>query len=249
MTDKTPSALITRPYPEAYRTMDYLTENNIHSIIEPMINIEPIDNFATKWQEIPLDNIQAIITTSKNGVRALASVCKHKHITIYTVGDGSKETAENIGFDNVISASGSANDLYNVILERHNPEDGGLVYVSGDIVSVDLTTQLQDKNFLIHHVTAYQAKPVTIISPALQHHLINRDIDIALFFSEQTAKIFEKLIIQNNLETYTNNVSAFCLSEKIEHSLQRTKWLSIYTANKPNQSSLLDMVYNFHATL
>ena len=101
-----PLALLTRPRTDSEALSVLLRKWGVRSLIEPVIEILPLAE--TKLPE--LNDMQALLITSANGVRALVSLLgpppEARHIPLLVVGPASAEAARKAGFDNVQTAGG-----------------------------------------------------------------------------------------------------------------------------------------------
>ena len=93
--------LITRPGEDGTALAEILRARGIESVIEPLLSIKYLDG-----PELKLENIQALLLTSANGVRALARRTDRRDIPVYAVGDATAMTARKAGFIQVHSAAG-----------------------------------------------------------------------------------------------------------------------------------------------
>ena len=110
----------------------------------PLLSIDKIN-----YDEIDFSNYRGIIFTSANAVKFLNLNQIDKNIVCFCVGNATEKKARETGFQNVITAEGSVNNLKEVILQNFNQKDGKLIYVSGEIVSSDLDQQLIKEGYKI----------------------------------------------------------------------------------------------------
>ena len=78
--------LITRPIEDAKPLADALNERGVEVLIEPLLEIKQFDNVV-----IELAEVQALLFTSANGVRAFAALTPRRDLKAFTVGDGSAD--------------------------------------------------------------------------------------------------------------------------------------------------------------
>ena len=78
-----------------------------------------------------------------------------KKILCFCVGDATEKKARSVGFQNVITAEGNVENLKELILQNFDKKNGKLIYVSGDIVSVDLEQQLLKEGYNIKRIVNY----------------------------------------------------------------------------------------------
>src|SRR3954471_22035428 len=127
--------LITRPEREAAALAEALAGRGHQAVIAPLFRLQvlhpPADFAAT------LAACQAILVTSANGARALAEASEQRSKPVFAVGDTTAATAEGLGFTNVVSASGDAAALSDLVRQRLDPAAGPLLHVSGADVAAE----------------------------------------------------------------------------------------------------------------
>src|SRR5581483_2853796 len=92
-------ALVTRPKAEAAELAAALARRGIAAVVEPLIEIRPLDLPAPS-----LAGVQAVLCTSANGVGALAAAVAERAIPVFAVGDATAARARQQGFRQVESA-------------------------------------------------------------------------------------------------------------------------------------------------
>src|SRR5690242_8563680 len=122
-------ALVTRPRAEAVALAEALDRRGIEAIIEPLLDIHYRDAPAPD-----LADVQALLCTSANGVRALARRSRERGIALFAVGEATAARARAEGFAQVESARGDINDLARLARERLCPQHGRLLHIAGSDV-------------------------------------------------------------------------------------------------------------------
>jgi len=234
--------IITRPVEDAEKLAETLSKLGHNPIIEPILNIYFLQSASLELKEKLGKKPQAILLTSANGARALASMTEERKIKIITVGDASAEEAKNLGFKNVTSAGGDVNSLADYVEKNCKKTDGWLLHVAGSVLAGDLQTILKNKGFIIDRVVAYEAEPAHSFSLATKSALINCELDSVLFYSPRTAKIFTELANNSKIAYLLKNTRALCLSEAVAAELEKDKWSKIMVASEPKQESLLSLI-------
>lgn len=237
-----PLALLTRPRPDSEILAELLRAKGVASLIEPVIEIEPLDGAALP----DLDNMQALLLTSANGVRALAALLgpppEARHIPLLAVGAASAEAAREAGFEKVESAGGDARALATLATARLDPAEGPLLHVAGSAVAGDLAVELKGRGFDIRRERIYQARPSAQLSPAARRALTDGNIDMVLFFSPRSARAFVKLTRAAAIDSALAQVTAICLSAAVAQQAGEVTWRRIRTASEPEQAALLEQV-------
>jgi uroporphyrinogen-III synthase len=230
-------ALVTRPRQEAESLAQALAARGVEALIEPMIEI----HFHSP-QNLELAGVQAILCTSANGVRALASATGERGVPVFAVGDATAACARVEGFTAVESAAGDAGDLARLAASRLRPEGGRLLHIAGDVVADNLTEALDKQQFTIERRALYEARPVTELSPKTLNALRGGDLRFALFFSPRTTAIFVRLANIAGVTKYCAAITALSISPAADAALASVAWLDRRSAERPNQPALLDML-------
>lgn len=231
-------ALITRPREDAAALAAALNLRGIPSVIAPMMQTE----FLSAEIESDLISAQAVLFTSRNGVRAFVRVSDRRDQQIYAVGDSTAALAIENGFTNVKSANGDSKDLATLVKDRLRPQDGPLIHISGKTVAGDLSGILSVAGFQVARRALYQAKPIIALSADVVAAIRSGEIKYALFFSPRTARIFSDLLKSADLTEHCRDIEAFCLSKAIGSELQRKYWKEQRTATEPTMESLLKII-------
>ena len=142
--------LITRPEPDAAALGAALATKGIDSLIEPMLSIRPVAG-AT----IELTDIQGLLFTSANGIRAFASLTPAQSLTparqlpVFAVGDATAAAARTAGFETVSAADGDVTGLAEMVRRRVDPAAGGLLHIAGSAVAGDLSGTLEADGYRV----------------------------------------------------------------------------------------------------
>ncbi|HCR37503.1 MAG TPA: hypothetical protein DIU37_05075, partial [Opitutae bacterium] len=192
--------------------------------------------------ESDLVSAQAVLFTSRNGVRAFVRVSDGRDQQIYAVGDSTATLAIENGFTNVKSANGDSKDLATLVKDRLRPQDGPLIHISGKTVAGDLSGILSVAGFQVARRALYQAKPISALSADVVAAIRNGEIKYVLFFSPRTARIFSDLFESADLTEHCRDIEAICLSKAMRAELQRKYWKEQRTATEPTMESLLKII-------
>jgi len=229
--------LVTRPVQDAEPLLAALRARGIEATAEPLLDIE-----FKRGADLELDDVQAILATSANGVRAFAAAETRRDLPLYAVGDASAQAAREAGFDRVESASGDVLALAGLVAARLDPEAGALLHVAGTQLAGDLGGALKAKGFVYRRAVLYEANPATKLSPEALRAFRKETLDGVLFFSPRTAEIFVTLARKARLVRFCGNMTAFCLSPAVAEQARQIAWREIAVANAPEQDSLLALI-------
>jgi uroporphyrinogen-III synthase len=228
--------LVTRPEEDARSLVAALEARGHEALVEPMLTIAPAEG-----AESPLDltDIQALVFTSANGVRAFARLSEARNLPVFAVGDASAEAARAVGFETVESAGGDVADLARLLIARLDPEDGALYQAAASRLAGDLLGALGEAGFTLRRAVLYEARPVADLSGTLRWELASGGLDAATFFSPRTAGTFVGLVEKLGLGETCAEVTALAFSEAVAAKLRALAWREVLVAERPNQEALL----------
>lgn len=237
-------ALLTRPYEESKSFAIKLKELGVESIIEPLLSIELItdENIIT---DLKCNESQTIIFTSKNAVNGLMNLKLSGSLLakqVLAIGSKTAAIARAAGFKNIINIDANGEKMIEYILSNFSPKQGNIIYVSGDIVAIDLENILRQNGFTVTRLIVYRSIAVNKFSKETENLLKENKISFVIFFSQRTARIFSDLVKLSSLQDTVKTVKAFVLSKNIALSLAELKWQEIFTANAPNENSMIDII-------
>jgi uroporphyrinogen-III synthase len=230
-------ALVTRPQEEALSLAAALADRGIDAVIEPMMEVHYRTAAAPD-----LANVQAVLCTSANGVRALARISRERDRPLLAVGDATASRARAEGFTNVASAGGDIADLVRLAAVRLPPKGGRLLHIAGEVVAGDLSGALRAQGFSAERIVLYDARPVATLSESAIRALCSGKIDFAVFFSPRTAAIFVKLANDAGLADCCRTITAFSISPAADAALTTLSWCDRHVAERPSQGALLDQL-------
>ena len=225
--------LITRHQQAAKSLENDLKALGFITLLEPLISIEFLKC------SIRFENINAVLVTSGNAARALAMATKERNIQIYAVGDATALVLKKQGFLSVASAKGNSIDLLDLVTGCVDPEEGRLLYVSGEEIADDFSKHLIKRGFSFERAVLYRALAANCFSEGVLESLQNNGINVILFFSPRTAEIFVKLIVKFGLTESCSTMSAVCLSKAVACKANHLKWHKVAIAKKPDQVSMI----------
>jgi uroporphyrinogen-III synthase len=215
--------LITRPTEDAEATAEILRARGHEPVLAPLLDIRFREGVS-----IPAE-AHAIVATSANGVRALASNTPRRDMHVFAVGAQTADAARRAGFSGVQSADGDASDLAQLVMRTAAKQDV-LLHAAGSETRGDLSATLRREGFDVRPLTLYDAVAATDLACDLTA------IQAALFYSPRTAAIFTGLAKQ------TGEILACCISVSAADALAPLRFREIRVAQRPNQESLLALL-------
>lgn len=226
--------LITRPEREATALATALAERGHASVIAPLFGLaflHPPPEFAAS-----LASCQAVLLTSANGARALAEANEQRSKPVFAVGDTTAATAEGLGFAHVVSASGDAVALAELVRQRLNPANGPLVHASG----VDVAGEPDLPGFEVKRFPLYEAREAASLPDSARAALQARAVDAATFFSPRASALFARLVNDAGLADACRPVIAIAISPAAAEPLKGLPFKSVRAAERPTRQAVLD---------
>ena len=200
----------------------------------PLLNIEKID-----YEQINYSDYKGIIFTSANAVRHLDHKNIDKNLLCFCVGSATEKKARSTGFQNIIAAEGNVENLKELILQNFNQKDGQLIYISGEMISVDLDQQLTNEGYSVKRIVNYK----TIYNQKFDNNFVKELMlkipDMVYIYSQNSALSFLNFIKINQSESLWMNTNLMCIGEKTSSILNEIKWKKIFLFNPGEEEFLL----------
>ncbi len=161
----------------------------------PLINIEKVN-----YEEIKFSEYGGIIFTSANAVKYLDQNNIDKNIKCFCVGNLTEKKARSSGFQNTIAAEGNVSNLKELILQTYETKSKKLLYVSGEIISVDLDQQLMKEGYGIKRVINYRVKHNQKFNESFVKDLKLNMPDMVYIYSQNSAQSFLSFVKNHQFE-------------------------------------------------
>jgi uroporphyrinogen-III synthase len=231
--------LITRPEPDATRQAELLAARGHEPILAPLLNIESI-------ADVPLEltGAQALIVTSRNTLRALAShpdLAAARSLPLFAVGEITAKAAAELGFRKVTAGPGTGAELSRLIADALEPNKGALVHLAGEMVAVDLKSALEAKGFTVKQPVLYRAVPATRLPESVLTLLNAGKLDGVVLMSPRTAAIFAALVARHDAVTQASRLDCYCLSAAVAQAVEPLKARAIVAA-RPREEDVLALI-------
>lgn len=230
--------LVTRPEPDNERTATALRAMGHDVVLAPMLRIEFVRD-----AELGAPPWAGILLTSANGERALSAHARRAELLalpVLTVGGTTAEAARHAGFTDVTSADGSADELVPLAVRRFAGTRLPLLYVAGDMRSVDLEGVLSAEGIPVRTVVAYKAAPAAEFPKEARTGLEQQRVDGVLHFSRRSVETY--LALSSDFAEQALAPVQFCLSEGIAEPLRSAGGSQIMIAAHPDERNLLACV-------
>ena len=200
----------------------------------PLLRIEKVN-----YKKIYFSDYKAIIFTSANAIKFLDTKKIDKKILCFCVGSVTESKAKASGFQNVISAEGNVSNLKELVLQNLSPQNGKLIYVSGEIIAFDLDIQLAKEGYNIERIISYRADHNEKFDEIFVEKLKNDLPDIVYVYSQNSALSLLKFIKIYQFENLWINTNLMCIGEKTSAILNEIKWKKIFLFNPGEEEFLL----------
>ena len=227
-------ALVTRPLPDAWRTAEALEARGVSAVVEPMLRIQYLSAAA-----LDLADVQALLFTSANAVRAFAATSPERRLPAFAAGDATARQARAAGFLRVESAAGDARALAGLAAARCDPSAGTLLHASGEYVAGRLAGRLAEAGFTVRQEALYRTRAAESFSPRLVEKLVGGCLAFALFFSPRTAAVFARLALRSGVRDSCRSVHACVLSEAVGRALEGVAWREVRVAGRPDHEAMM----------
>lgn len=230
--------LITRPRESAAALANRLQELGHHVTIAPLIHLMPVPKHLLKLP--PPSFFEAIVTTSQQAIHCLARLTSQRRFPLWCVGDESARIAQELGFQTIHTAEGTAENLVAKLLKTLVlPLQKPLLHASGDVIRVNVAEALQAKGIPAQRIVVYKTEEVVTLPSEIQDALKGNKLDATLFYSPRTARIFRNLCQSARLDQCCASLAALCLSEGVAAEIRPLPWKTIQIAKKTSTDDLL----------
>jgi uroporphyrinogen-III synthase len=200
----------------------------------PLLNVDRLDH-----EQINFSDFKGIIFTSANAIKFLNLKKIDKNFLCFCVGNATEKKARSVGFQNVIAAEGNVENLKELILQNFNKKDGKLIYVSGELISIDLDHQLIREGYNIKRIVNYRTTHNQKFDESFVEELKLKIPDMVYIYSQNSASSFLNFIKIYQSETLWMNTNLMCIGEKTSSILNEIKWKKIFLFNSGEEEFLL----------
>lgn len=229
--------LVTRPMEDGEEIAARLAEMGHQALLAPLLAVRFHDGPLLEDSEPDLAEVQAILATSANGIRALARRTARRDFSIFAVGPQTADEARRCGFIEIKNADGDAKALAEAAT-RWASRKGVLLHVCGEDAPGTLAENLSLRGFKVRRCVLYAIEPATQLSPEVIIALKAGALDAAMFFSPRSARIFG--VLADGLPT--ENLAALCISQATAQALISLSFARVAVAARPNQAAMLALV-------
>lgn len=231
---------VTRPMPDAERQAEALRERGHEVLVEPLLRVEFLDSGA-----LSLDGVQALIATSRNGLRALArndALTQAKTLPLFAVGPATAAMGNALGFGEVIEGDGTAAALVPVIAKKCDVQGGTLLHLAGERLAADLKGDLEGLGFTVLQPRLYRTVEAQSFSREMERAITSGALDGVLLMSPATARTWARLVLGSKFSRGGAAIRYFCLSQSVADGLAKLGEAETLVAETPQEDRLLALV-------
>lgn len=229
--------LLTRPLEDSQRTAQELARRGHQALIAPLFEITYLDG-----PELPLDNVQAILATSGNGVRAFARRALQREIPLFAVGTHTAAAAKQEGFHDIYNAEGDAAALAAVVRARLSAQSGALFHAAGTNASPAFSAALAQEGFEFRTSVLYDIVEAPELPDAAAEALRANTLDAVLVYSPRSARLFADCVKRAGLALSCQRLLFCSISREAAGPLRDLPLAELCIAERPDQASLLDLL-------
>ncbi|MFT6106137.1 MAG: uroporphyrinogen-III synthase [Rickettsiales bacterium] len=208
--------LLTRPQKSSSHIAKNLAKENITYIIQPLFSIVETSDI----QPLKIE-LQAVLITSSSAIFALKKMAIKPDVLILAVGQKTASEIKRLGYKNVIKSNNSASSLFDLSLKITSNNKGLILYLSGKKITLDLAKELRNKNFEAKRIIVYETKEIDEFEDRTIYRIKNNNISEVWIYSQNTLRIFFKLLKKHNLLEYLSILEISCFSDKIAKLAQK----------------------------
>ena len=230
--------LNTRPQDDAGLLTERLIALGREVVCEPLLEMHfPSIEAPTS------DSMQAVLFTSRNGVRAFARASDNRSILAFCVGDSTAALAREFGFERVESAGGDVSKLVDLVASDARPDAGTLIHIAGSVSAGNLVGELQSKGFICQRTVMYESRERQRFSTRTIEFMQHSALSEVVLFSPRSARTFVKLTEYDDLAHRCSEITAFCLSPAVADVIEKLGWREMKIASEPSLESLLTLFH------
>ena len=200
----------------------------------PLLTIEKKNH-----EKINFSDYGAIIFTSANALKFLDLNGLDKNILCFCVGEITEKKVRGVGFQNTITAEGNVLNLKELIIQNYASKNKPILYISGEIISVDLDHHLLNEGYNVKRIINYRSSQNEKFDENFIRELKANMPDIVYVYSQNSASSFVNFIKIYQTENLWMNTNLMCIGEKTSSILNEIKWKKIFLFNPGEEEFLL----------
>lgn len=232
--------LVTRPEADAILQGQALMRSGHTPFLAPVLDIEYLD-----VGPLPFSEVQALIATSRNGLRALVEVDQVRNavvVPLVAIGEATGELAHELNFQQVHVGGGTAESLIATVEQTCVQDRGPLLHLAGEHLAFDLKSELEKRGYSVLQPILYRTVSVGTMSDDAQNAITSGGLDGVILMSPRTARIYAGLIQFHGFEEHVRDLNHYCLSETVAEGIASLGCDNVLVAPAPRQDDLLALI-------
>lgn len=238
--------IVTRPHLSGHRTAERLRQRGHEPVVLPLTAPTHDVLAAGRALEKPYG---ALAITSAEAVRALSKLedglDPHRAAMLFTVGKVTAAAARDAGFTAAHSADGSGVELAALIADhfaRHGTPADPILYLAGRPRATGFERALAETAIAFRTVECYHMLPIDHDPDDLRQTLVERPVDVVLFYSRENVERFFSLPVFLRDQAALSRTRFLCLSRNIANAVPPQFDTQIGVAASPEEDDLLYLV-------
>ena len=228
--------LVTRPQESTGRFARDLEAAGHQALISPVIRIE-----GTGFV-IPDERFDGIIATSAHAFEILqaedTALSHLRALPLYAVGERTAAAARSKNFSNIACVRENSTSLASFILDQL-PASSNLLYLAGENRKPALESELNGAGHQVIAVAVYRAAAMAELSSEAITSIRTGEIGAIVHFSQRSAQIFTRLVIQAGITGESRDILHICLSADVQAGLADLAPVKSAVAAIPGSSALI----------
>jgi len=230
--------LVTRPEPDAVETAERLELLGHQALLSPLLRIV----FCTPPADVA--DPAAIILTSRNGARALATWPQARgwlDRPLLVVGYASADIVRRAGFRDIRIAGGNAAALAHLLMSQFDKDVGPILYPAARDRAGSLASDLALSGYSVDLVEAYRAEIAERLDPGIRVAIMSSSVDGALYYSYRTALAFRAIAEREGIVDRLLTMMHFAISNRVAVPF-RDLGADVRVAHNPDEESLFALL-------
>jgi uroporphyrinogen-III synthase len=236
------AVLITRPHPDDETTAASLRARGFDVLCAPMLRFEPV-----AVHEDMNARYSAVIVTSANALRGIEPHLKgHRmlELPLFAVGEHTAAAARRAGFTHVVSASGDAANLRDLVLASMKAKElkkaSTLLYLAGAEIARDLAGELEESGLRVVTQTTYKMTAVTSLPREACDAFAANRVEAVLHYSQRSARAFLDAARAAGVEISALAIPQCCISAAVASVVRDAGATQVMVASTPDENALLE---------
>jgi uroporphyrinogen-III synthase len=234
------AVLVTRPSPDDETTAAALRARGVAVLRAPMLRFEPVafhDDEDTRYG--------AVIVTSANALRGIEphlGGSRLLKLPLFAVGEHTAAAARRVGFEKVISASGDAGHLRDLMVASVKAKElkkgSALLYLAGADLARDLSGELGERGFSVVTHTTYRMVPLSTLPRETREAFAVNQVEAVLHYSRRSARAFLDAARAGGVEISALAIPQCCISAAVASVLRDAGAMQVTVAASPDENAL-----------